>query len=274
MSDFLNAMAESSRSRAVAARSTIGVKRLSSRALSARPARSLHLSPEGFDLLAEAKLVSPADGPLHAGNDPQGAVEKLARSYAEGGAAAVSVVTEPVSFGGRLEYLEAAASSVDVPMLCKDFLVDPIQVIEARAAGASGVLLIAKMMDSSLLREMTAVVTELGMFALVEVFDERDLETASAVFDADVLIGVNARDLTTLEVDSTRLASLAPLLPEHLPRVAESGVRTGDDAATAVRLGYQLALVGTALVTSSEPEATARALIAAGRTAVRAGSMT
>ncbi|NIA25189.1 MAG: indole-3-glycerol-phosphate synthase TrpC [Gammaproteobacteria bacterium] len=270
MFDFLATMAESSRSRAEATRRRFGVTGLSSRAVSARPAQPLVLSSDGFDLIAEAKLTSPADGPLLTDSDPQGAVVKLARSYAEAGAAAVSVLTEPTRFDGHLEYLEAAASAVGVPMLCKDFLVDPIQVIQARAAGASGVLLIAKMMDSSLLQEMTAVANELGMFALVEIFDERDLELASVVFDAGVFVGVNSRNLTTLDVDSRCLASLAPLLPEHLPWVAESGVRTFADAAAAARLGYRLALVGTALVTSNEPGVTTRAMIAAGRKARRA----
>ncbi|NOY54499.1 MAG: indole-3-glycerol-phosphate synthase [Actinobacteria bacterium] len=273
MSDFLTTMADSSRSRAEAARRRFGVMGLTSRAASARPARPLILSPDGFDLIAETKLTSPADGPLLRDGDPQGAVVKLARSYAEAGAVAVSVLTEPERFDGHLEYLEAAASAVDVPVLCKDFLVDPIQVIQARAAGASGVLLIAKMMDSSLLQEMTAIADEFGMFALVEIFDESDLEVASAVFDAGVLVGVNSRNLSTLDVDSTRLASLAPLLPEHLPRVAESGVRTLADAAAAARLGYRLALVGTALVTSDEPGVATRAMIAAGRNAIRARSV-
>ncbi|GBD85772.1 indole-3-glycerol phosphate synthase [bacterium BMS3Abin02] len=273
MSDFLTTMAESSRSRAEATRRRFGVTGLSSRAASARPARPLILSPDGFDLIAEAKLTSPADGPLLRDCDPQSTVVELARSYAEAGAAAISILTEPTRFDGDIEYLEAAASSVSVPVLCKDFLVDPIQVIQARAAGASGVLLIAKLMESSLLQEMTAVADELGMFALVEVFDERDLEVASAVFDAGVLIGVNSRDVTTLDVDSTRPASLAPLLPEHLPWVAESGVRTPADVAAIVRLGYRLALVGTALVTSTEPGVTAKVLIAAGRRARRAESV-
>jgi len=273
MSDFLTTMADSSRSRAEAARRRFGVMELTSRAASARSARPLTLSSDGFDLIAEAKLTSPADGPLLGGSDPQGTVVELARSYAEAGAAAVSVLTEPTRFDGHLEYLEAAASAVGVPMLCKDFLVDPIQVIQARAAGASGVLLIAKMMDSSLLQEMTAIAHELGMFALVEIFDERDLEVASVVFDAGVLVGINSRNLSTLEVDSTCLASLVPLLPEHLPWVAESGVKTPADAAAAARLGYRLALVGTALVTSNEPGVTTRAMIAAGRNVIRAGSV-
>jgi len=246
---------------------------LSSRAWCARPAQPLDLSPDGFDLIAEVKLTSPADGPLVTDSDPQGVVVKLTQSYAKAGAVAVSVLTEPTRFDGHLEHLEAAASSVGVPVLCKDFLVDPIQVIQARAAGASGVLLIAKMMDSLLLQEMTAIANEFGMFALVEIFDERDLELASVVFGAGVLIGVNSRNLTTLEVDSTCLTALAPLLPKHLPAVAESGVRTPEDAAAAARLGYRLALVGTALVTSSEPGVTTGTLIAAGRNAMRAGLM-
>lgn len=265
MSDFLLRMTESSRRRAHEARSRPGAATLASRARDARPALPLDLSEDGFDLIAEAKLASPADGRLVPEGSGSTAVVRLARSYETAGALAVSVLTEPDRFDGSLAHLEAAADAVDVPVLRKDFLVDPIQILEARVSGASGVLLIAKMLSGETLAEMTDQALSLGMFVLVEVFDESDLAAASVVFDHDVLIGVNARDLTTLGVDTSRLKAMAPRLPENLPAVAESGIHSPDDAIQAVRLGYRLALVGTGLVASADPGAAARALISAGR---------
>lgn len=272
MSDFLSRMAESSRRRADEARRGPGAGPLASRARDARPALSLDLSEDGFDLIAEAKLASPADGRLVPEGSGSAAVVKLARFYETAGALAVSVLTEPDRFDGSLAHLEAAADAVDIPTLRKDFLVDPIQILEARASGASGVLLIARMVSGETLVEMTDQALSLGMFVLIEVFDESDLDAASVVFDRDILIGVNTRDLTTLGVDSSRLKAMAPRLPQNLPAVAESGIHSPDDAMQAVRLGYRLALVGTGLVTSADPGAAAGALISAGRRAAGVGT--
>lgn len=258
-------MAESSLLRAGEARGRSGVTGLTTRASSAQPVLPLNLPETGFDLIAEAKLASPADGPLVTVDDSGRRVVELASLYEEAGAAVVSVLTEPSMFHGHLDHLKAAAGAVDLPVMRKDFLVDPIQVIEARAAGASGVLLIAKLGEASLLAEMTDTAIGFDMFALVEVFDEADLDRTSVVFDRDVLVGVNTRDLTNLEVDPRRLATLAPLLPDHLLGVAESGVSSPEDVEWVAALGYRMALVGTALVTSEAPRETARKLIAAGR---------
>jgi len=265
VSDFLTTMAESSLLRAAETRARSDVTGLTSRASSAVPVVPLHLPEAGFDLIAEAKLSSPADGPLVTTDDPPRRVVELASLFEEAGAAVVSVLTEPTRFGGQLDHLEATAAAIDLPVMRKDFLVDPIQVLEARAAGASGVLLIARLTDPSLLIEMTDTALGFGMFVLVEVFDETDLERISVVVDRDVLVGVNTRDLSTLEVDPDRLATLAPLLPGHLPAVAESGLRSPADAGTAAELGYRMALVGTGLVTTKAPGETARSLINAGR---------
>ncbi|MFV1960203.1 MAG: indole-3-glycerol-phosphate synthase [Acidimicrobiia bacterium] len=265
MSDFLSTMAESSHLRAGAARGRAGVTGLTSKASSARPVVPLDLSETGFDLIGEVKLASPADGQLVTADDPGRRVQELASLYEDADAAAISVLTEPSRFQGNLGHLEAAVAAVDVPVMRKDFLVDPIQVIEARAAGASGVLLMASLTEASLLAEMTDTAIGFGMFVLVEVFDETDVDIASVVFDREILLGVNTRDLTTLKVEPERLADLAPLLPVHLPRVAESGVKSPGDAEFAARLGYRLVLVGTALVTSEAPGETARTLLAAGR---------
>ena len=265
MSDFLSTMAEASQLRAGEARAKYGVRGLASRAASARPVVLLDLPETGFDLIAEVKLASPADGQLVIADDPELRVKEFTSLYQDGGAAVVSVLTEPSRFGGSLGHLETAVAAADLPVMRKDFLVDPIQVIEARAAGASGVLLIARLTDASLLIEMTDTAIGFGMFVLVEVFEETDLDKASVVFDRKILIGVNTRDLTTLEVNSGRLADLAPHLPDGLPGVAESGMKSTGAAGFAAMLGYRLALVGSALVTSEAPEKTVRALIAAGR---------
>ena len=272
MFDFLAQMAESSRRRADEVKAKFDKAGLASRAASARPVVPLDLRDDGFDLIAEAKLASPADGRLVGGNDSEASVVRIATAYSEAGAAAISVLTTPEGFEGSIAHLERASRAVETPLLRKDFLVDPVQVIEARAAGASGVLLIARLVSGEILAEMIDLTTSLGMFALLEVFEESDLQTASIVFNRDILIGVNTRDLATLQVDPSRLARMAPLLPEGLPAVAESGVRTPQDAAVAARLGYRLALVGTGLVTSDDIEDTTRRLIAAGRTAIQAGA--
>lgn len=271
MSEFLSAMTASSRLRAQEARTSVGEASLWSLAQAARPAVALGLSADGFDLIAEAKLASPRDGILVHG-DGRGSVLDLALQLAGSGCAAISVLTEPEAFGGALEHLEVVSGAVGVPVMRKDFLVDPIQILEARAAGASGVLVVARILEVPLLVDLVDLALGLGMFVLVEVFDRSDLEAAAAVFDREVLVGVNARDLATLEVDRHRHGELAPLLPRHLPAVAESGIITVEDAAAARAAGYGLALVGTALTTSPDPSGAARRLIAAGRAATVRGS--
>lgn len=223
-----------------------------------------------FGVIAEVKRVSPAEGALA----PAADAATLARRYAEGGAAAISVLTEPERFGGSLDDLGRAACaawSAGVPVMRKDFLVDAWQVLEARAAGAGGVLIILAMLDDASVGELMAAAREQGLFVLLEAFDEADLARAAAFAaegaDAPVIVGVNTRDLRTLAVDPLRLAALAPRLPAGVPAVAESGIRTPGDAAAAARLGYRLALVGTALMKSNAPAALARAMRDAGRAA-------
>jgi indole-3-glycerol phosphate synthase len=271
MSDFLAAMAASSLLRADGVRTSLGASELDRRAHSAGPVRQLTLSDAGFDVIAETKLASPSEGPIA---DPAGTrlLEATAEEFAVSGAAAISVLTEPEAFGGELAHLTAVAGAVDLPVMRKDFLVDPIQVLEARGAGASGVLLIARILDAGLLEEMTDLTLELGMFALVELFEADDLEIASGVFDRQVLVGVNCRDLGTLRVDRGRHAELVAHLPEHLPRVAESGLLTTDDVVRVADLGYQLALVGSSLMKSDHPGRSAGELISAGRSRLAVGS--
>jgi indole-3-glycerol phosphate synthase len=264
VSDFLRQMSETSVARANAANGRL--KTIRARLASVPPAIPLDLASRGFDVIAEAKLASPSEGTLDTGGGRR--VVELARQFEAAGACAVSILTEESRFGGSLGHLEAAASALQVPVMRKDFLVDPVQVEEARAAGASGVLLIARVLPDALLVEMTDLTLELGMFALIEVFDRSDLETAARVFDRDVLVGVNGRDLATLQVDPSRFDSLAPLLPRDVPAVAESGIDTARDAAAVARLGYRLALVGTSLVRSDDPGSSLGQMLSTGRAAL------
>jgi indole-3-glycerol phosphate synthase len=181
------------------------------------------------------------------------------------------VLTEPTQFDGRLEHLvECAAALVPhaVPVMRKDFLVDPYQVCEARAAGAGGVLLIVRMLDDASLSELAGCARELSMFALLECFDAADIARAVPYARLEfVLLGVNCRDLESLAVERSRLAGLAPLLPAGSARVAESGLESPEDCAAAARAGYRMALVGGALMTAPDPEDAVRRMLAAGRAA-------
>jgi indole-3-glycerol phosphate synthase len=233
--------------------------------------RPPELRLERFDLIAEIKRSSPSAGSLEAGAD----VVQRARCYAAAGAAAVSVLTEPERFGGSLDDLGVAAGAlqaVAVPAMRKDFLVDPWQVLEARASGAGGVLLIVGMLGATLLAELLAAAVEQGLFVLLEVFDESDLERAAAALagaqGVPLLVGVNCRDLRNLAIDPNRLARLAPHLPADIPAVAESGLDDAASAARAAALGYRLALVGTALMRAADPGALAGEMLEAGRAAV------
>lgn len=271
--DFLVRMGVSSTLRAVAGMERCPALILEARIRKLPPPPPLKLSPQGFDLIAEVKRRSPSAGAL-AGRRLR--ITAQARNYALGGAAALSVLTEPEAFDGELSHLQEVASAVaPVPALRKDFLVSPYQVLEARAAGASGVLLIAAMLNDARLQDMLRYTHRLGLFALVEIFDAADLErTVSAIHAAGPalvdgrcrsLIGVNCRDLRSLKVDFGRFAGLAPQLPADIPRVAESGVESASQAARVAGLGYGVALVGTALMRAPDPAAFVAELLGAGR---------
>lgn len=268
MSDFLATMVAASAER---------VADLDQAAFGRPAAPPVPLRLGRFDVIAEIKDRSPAEGDLARPGSDRAA---RARLYADGGAAAISVLTEPTRFAGRLEHLaEVVAAVPDVPVMRKDFLVDPVQVDEARAAGASGVLLIATMLDDAVLRSMLDTALAHGMFVLVESFDRQDLQRvgslcgekdyAAAATDGRLLVGVNTRNLRTLEVDNARLAELAPVLP-GARGVAESGLVTADDAARVASLGYRLALVGTALMRSADPAQLVADMRAAGSERVAA----
>lgn len=259
MSDFLDQMGRSSRRRAQAVR--LEDCRLDG---STPPAvRPLVLS--GFDLIAEVKLSAPSVGVIQAPADPIAAVVAQAQAYAVGGAAAISVLTEPDRFGGHMDHLRAVSKAVDIPVMRKDFVVDPIQVYEARAAGASGVLLILAMLDDAQLSACLQAASTQGLFVLLEAFDAQELDRAAAFVGPGVLLGLNCRDLRTLEVRPGRLEALSTRFPPGAPRVAESGLSTPEDAARLAAAGYQAALVGTALMRAADPAALTAEILVAGR---------
>jgi indole-3-glycerol phosphate synthase len=259
MSDFLQAMAKSSAERAATAPSFTDAD-------FDKPVVPLSLG--AFDVIAEIKLRSPAEGQLGISYHISSLNER-AQTYASGGAAAISVLTEPSRFDGELAHLEAVVAAVPhTPVMRKDFLVDPVQVLEARKSGASGVLLITTMLDDATLASMVDVAFEYGMFVLLESFDEEDLERSARLLDRDgqLLIGVNTRNLRTLEVDADRLRRLGPSLPKARC-VAESGLHNAADAARVASWGYTMALVGTALMRSDDPAGLVRSMIEAGSAA-------
>jgi indole-3-glycerol phosphate synthase len=218
----------------------------------------------GASLIAEVKRRSPSKGELATIADPAA----LAVAYADGGAAAISVLTEQRRFGGSLADLDAVRAAVDVPVLRKDFVVTPYQVAEARAHGADLVLLIVAALDQPLLADLHALIGEYGMCPLVEVHDEDELERAAAIGAA--LIGVNARDLRTLQVDRAVFARLRPLVPQGALAVAESGVRGPADVAEYAAAGADAVLAGEACVSGADPRATVAELVAAGAARVQA----
>jgi indole-3-glycerol phosphate synthase len=212
----------------------------------------------GLSVIAEVKRRSPSKGDLASIPDPA----VLATAYAAGGADAISVLTEERRFSGSLADLDAVRAAVDTPLLRKDFVVSDYQVLEARAHGADLVLLIVAALDDAQLRDLHDAVRELRMTALVEVHDEAEVERAVAL-GAD-LVGVNARNLKTLDVDPGAFGRLAPRLPAGVVRVAESGIAGPDDAARYADLGADVVLVGEALVTQGDPTAAVAAMRGAG----------
>jgi indole-3-glycerol phosphate synthase len=308
MSGFLDDMARSSALRVAQSLRIAPLGAVVCRAHTTPPPPRLCLSPLGFDVIAELKLKSPAAGQLRSP-----AEDWLSRvtAYARGGAAAVSILTEPSRFDGSLEHLRQAAAALTplaVPAMRKDFLVDPYQVLEARAAGAGGVLVIVRMLSRGQILELLDAAAAQGMFVLLEAFDAADIEMAGELLSsrpapaptpalpiaarappppqvasghpaaqvaagqpppAPILLGINSRDLQTLKVVPQRFEVLAPLLPDEWPAVAESGVANAADAQRMQRLGYSLALIGTALMSSEDPASLLREILSGARTVQR-----
>ncbi|MCU1546301.1 MAG: trpC [Homoserinimonas sp.] len=202
---------------------------------------------ERVKIIAEVKRSSPSRGQLAKIADPAA----LAASYQTGGASAISVLTEGRKFGGSLADLEAVRAAVSLPVLRKDFIAEPYQVFEARAAGADIVLLIVAALDQTTLVRLHDLVTQLGMTALVETHSAEELTRALDIGAA--LVGVNARNLSTFELDQNLFGSLADRIPSGVIRVAESAVKSAADVAHYRKAGADVVLVGEALVTNGDP---------------------
>jgi indole-3-glycerol phosphate synthase len=271
MSGLLTEMTQTSLARLQQARAQESEQALWTRVSDLPPPPRLKLCPEGFDILAECKLHSPSAGDL---SQHTSGVEGRVQSYAQGGACAVSVLTEPTRFGGTLEHLRQAAEILEphhVPVMRKDFLVDPYQVMEARAAGAGGVLVIVRMLNRSRITELLDCAAILKMFVLLEAFDAADLIAANEILaprknhDERILVGLNCRDLENLTVELSRLEELVDQLPAGYAHVAESGVNSVEDVRNIVEMGYHVALVGTRLMKSDNPRELLGEMLAAGR---------
>jgi indole-3-glycerol phosphate synthase len=231
---------------------------LLARALAMPPARdfvgALRARAGRPAVIAEVKRASPSAGAI-ADRDPA----EQARAYASGGAAAISVLTEQEHFHGSLADLRAARMACDLPVLRKDFLIHPSELIESRAAGADAVLLIAACLSANELVAMLAATRDLGLGALVETHSDQDLEKVLAT-DAEV-VGVNARDLETLDVDVDRALAHLTRIPDGRLAVMESGIATRDQVRAAVDAGASVILVGEALMRADDPGATLREML-------------
>ena len=237
-------------------------KEVEARALGQPAAVSLSraLQGEGVSLIAEVKKASPSRGLLAPDFDPVA----LARTYAENGASAISVLTETPHFQGRLEFLAAIKEDIGAscpPLLRKDFIFDEYQVWEARAWGADAILLIASILEEEEMKSLIAEARGLGMDALVETHTEAEVEMSLSAGAS--LIGINNRDLATFEVDLETTGRLRPLVPAEVPVVAESGIFTRDDVAMVAGWGVDAVLVGEGLVKSGDVGAKVRELASA-----------
>ncbi|UBV12627.1 indole-3-glycerol phosphate synthase TrpC [Mycolicibacterium fortuitum] len=216
------------------------------------------LREPGIAVIAEVKRASPSRGELANIADPA----QLAQAYEAGGARVISVLTEQRRFNGSLEDLDAVRAAVSIPVLRKDFIVKPYQIHEARAHGADLLLLIVAALEQSVLESLLERTESLGMTALVEVHTEEEADRALQA--GAKVIGVNARDLKTLEVDRDCFGRIAPGLPSNVIRVAESGIRGTADLLAYAGAGADAVLVGEGLVTSGDPRTAVADLVTAG----------
>ena len=239
-----------------------GSSDLERRAAAAPPSRPFLALPLGASVgvVAEIKRRSPSQGAIRPDLDPVA----YARAYARGGAVAISVLTDEAHFGGSLADLSQVARAVAVPVLRKDFIIDELQLLEARAAGASAVLLIVRALTPDRLKALAAAAASHGLGTLVEVHTAAELETALAV--RPTALGVNARDLSTFTVDLRGAESVVARVPQGIPVVAESGIEGRGDVERLAAAGADFVLVGTSLARRSDPETAVRALTGVGRT--------
>ncbi len=251
----LGAILETTRRRLAAAPAgrTAGLER-AARDAPRPPSMAAALRGGAVAIVAEVKRRSPSKGTINAGIS----AGRQAAAYAAGGARAISVLTEPDHFGGSAEDLRAVRTAVSIPLLKKDFHIDTVQLLEARALGASAVLLIARALPPADLLRLAAEAHALGLEVLAEVRDERELDTA--IRSEAALIGVNNRDLETLAIDPGTCARLLPLLPRGVVAVAESGVSGVGDVERMAAAGADAVLVGSSVSAAADPAAAVRAL--------------
>ncbi len=216
------------------------------------------LRAPGIGLIAEVKRASPSKGTLRPDLDP----ETQAATYTGNGAAAISVLTDERFFRGSLADLRAVRNTVSIPVLRKDFVLDPYQVYQARAYGADAILLIVAALEDRALCDLQTLAHNLGMVALVEVHDRAELDRALAV--SPQLIGINNRNLRTFDVSLDTTETLRPHVPDDIIVIAESGIHTRADVARLCKIGVDAMLVGTALVTACDTAAMVRSLVEAG----------
>ncbi len=214
------------------------------------------LGGDGIHVIAEIKAASPSAGPIIANPD----IESIAEGYARGGAAAISIVTEPELFGGSDRWIERAAAASKLPVLMKDFVIDDRLLLQGMAAGANAILLLASLLDGTQIRESIALLDRYGVDALVEVHDARELDRA--IEGGARIIGVNNRNLRTFQVDLRTAETLAPRIPPGVITVAESGIKTRGDIDRMRAAGYGAFLVGESLLRQNDRAAAVKALIA------------
>lgn len=260
MTDVLARICAAKREAVTRRRAALPVSELEARLPATPPRRFRHalqakLESDGLALIAEIKKASPSQGLIRADFDPLA----LARAYAAGGAACLSVLTEETWFQGADEHLRAARTAVDLPCLRKDFILEPYQVVEARVIGADCVLLIMAALADGAARELCDLATALGLDVLVEVHDAAELERALRL--EATLIGINNRNLKTLQVDLRTTEQLAPLVPDNRLLVAESGLHRHADLERMATAGARCFLVGEALMRQPDVTAATRALL-------------
>jgi len=257
--DLLEAIVAATRARVSAAKEREPYEQLEARAMRVQPNGALFATrlsrPNAINVIAECKRRSPSRGVLRTAYDPVA----IARGYEQAGAAAISILTEPGFFDGALEHLEAARQVVKVPLLRKDFIVDEYQLLEARAAGADAILLIVAALDDHQLRALSDMAATHGLAALVEVHSGEECRRA---LDAGAeIIGVNNRNLRTLQVDLEASRQIAGLLPANVIAISESGLKRAADLQSMRALGYRAFLMGERFMIEPDPGAALAGLI-------------